>query len=343
MLKPVDFLKGFPIVFRWIPGLLMAAGVAVIAYVLSQWPWLQQRGLGVLTLSVLLGLLIGNALPKKMRMWGAAGFFVCKNTVLRVGVALYGLRISLMQVADIGLSALLLDVLIMFTTMLSCVALARYVLKMELRSALVLGAGHAVCGAAAILASNSIIRAKESEVAIAIACVVLFGTGCMLLYPWLFQAMHLDAKTFGVLTGATVHEVAQVVAIGQSLGEDVTETAVVTKLVRVLLLAPFIIFLHAWLSRQTQDVQPAEGQSVPWFVLGFVGCLLLNSWMPLPELAQHIALQVDDGLLAVAMAALGLGTPLSALTQSGIKPLLLAAFLTAQLILMGGLFVLFVF
>lgn len=338
MFKVADFPKTKRKPWALLPGLLMAALVAVLAYELSQWSVLKQHGIGLLTLSVLLGLLLGNLVPSRVRASGEQGFLLCKNSLLRIGVALYGLRLSLLQVADVGLAAVLTDALIMFSTMLSSVLLARYVLKIELRGALIIGAGHAVCGAAAILASNSVIRARDNQVAIAIACVVLFGTGCMLLYPWLYQQLGGDAKTFGVFTGATVHEVAQVVAIGNSLGEQVMQAAVVTKLVRVLLLAPFIFLLQAWLSRQNCPATAAKKQKVPLFVLAFIVCLLLNSWLPLPEHIQHIVLQLDEILLAMAMAALGLSTSVLALKQAGFKPLLLALLLTAQLIVMGLLF-----
>ncbi|MFT0211900.1 putative sulfate exporter family transporter [Pseudomonas sp. F1_0610] len=343
MLKIADFPKVQHRLLVLLPGILCALVVAVLAYELSQWQFLKSNGIGLLTLSVLLGLVLGNLMPRSLRYVFERGFIFCKNPVLRFGVALYGLRLSLTQVAGVGVSAVAVDAAIMFTTMLSTVLLARYVFKMDREGALVIGAGHAVCGAAAILACSGVIRARDSQVAIAIACVVLFGTATMLLYPWLYQLQlpfFSDPHTFGIFTGATVHEVAQVVAVGNSLGDAVMEAAVVTKLIRVLLLAPFIFFLGAWLARQdtAENDQPRQGVKIPVFVLGFILCLLVNSFLPLPSDIQHMVLQADEILLATAMAALGLGTSVIALKEAGLKPLLLALLLTLQLIVLGALF-----
>lgn len=343
MLKIADLPKVQYRLLGLLPGILCALVVAVLAYELSQWQFLKSNGIGLLTVSVLLGLVLGNLMPRSVRYVFERGFIFCKNPVLRFGVALYGLRLSLTQVAGVGVSAVLVDAVIMLTTMLSTVFLARYVFKIDREGALVIGAGHAVCGAAAILACSGVIRARDSQVAIAIACVVLFGTATMLLYPWLYQLQlpfFSDPHKFGIFTGATVHEVAQVVAVGNSLGEEVMEAAVVTKLIRVLLLAPFIFLLGAWLARQDSagaSNEQRQGVKIPVFVLGFIVCLLFNSFLPLPTEIQQVVLQADELLLATAMAALGLGTSVIALKEAGLKPLLLALMLTVQLIVLGGL------
>jgi len=174
--------------------------------------------------------------------------------------------------------------------------------------------------------------------------VVVFGTLAMFLYPALYALVQshgwlaMDARQYGLFTGATVHEVAQVVAAGRAVNEAAADTAVITKMVRVMLLAPFLVALSLWLARGGKA--SADGSKarivVPWFAFGFVAVAGFNSLHLLPAGLQAGLVQLDTVLLAMAMAALGLTTHVSALRQAGLKPLLLALILFAWL-LFGGL------
>lgn len=336
MLKPVRLIKHPTATTTQVPGLFIAALATLLAYVISQWQPLINHGIGLLSTSMLVGLCLAPTLPKAAHQPIESGLLWCKYTALRIGIALYGLRLSLQQVTDIGAAAIAIDCIIIMSVMFSCVLLARYILKMDMRAALIIGTGHAVCGAAAILASNSVIRAKDSQVTIAVACIVLLGTASMLFYPWLYHQLALDSKAFGIFTGATVHEVAQVAAIGNSLNQEVMEAALITKLTRVLLLAPLIIILQACLSRYFAEKEHTVAESkLPVFIIGFVCFLLLNTFFPLPEQLQRGALHLGEFLMALAMAALGLSTRISTLKQAGFKPLLLALLLTILLVILG--------
>ncbi|WP_134482077.1 putative sulfate exporter family transporter, partial [Pseudomonas aeruginosa] len=173
-----------------------------------------------------------------------------------------------------------------------------------------------------------------------------FGTLGIFLYPALFQLdqdwglLPRDPGTWGVYIGATVHEVAQVVAAGRSIGIEAADTAVIAKMVRVMMLAPFLILLSAWLARDKAHRRQHSGATkitIPWFAVGFVLVAGLNSLVSLPPaLVSHVN-DLDTFLLAMAMAGLGLGTHLSAIRRAGLKPLLLAALLFAWLVLGGGL------
>jgi len=211
-----------------------------------------------------------------------------------------------------------------------------------------IGAGSSICGAAAVMATEPVLRARAEQVAVAVATVVVFGTLAMFLYPaayGLLQAhggMAVSETAYGVFTGSTVHEVAQVVAAGHAVSERAADTAVIAKMVRVMMLAPFLVVLSAVLARRPGAAGAAGSAGgagkvvVPWFALGFVAVAGLNSLALLPPTAVAAALDADTLLLATAMAALGLTTRFSALRQAGIRPLGLAALLFAWLVLGGA-------
>jgi uncharacterized integral membrane protein (TIGR00698 family) len=194
------------------------------------------------------------------------------------------------------------------------------------------------------MATEPVVRAKADHVAIAVSTVIVFGTVAMFLYPMMYAFMphglwNVSARAFGVYTGSTIHEVAQVFAAGRSVSEGVANTAVITKMVRVMMLAPFLIGLSAWLGHRTEPragVRRAHSLSIPWFAVAFVGVVIFNSLALPPPRILSVANSVDTLLLAMAMAALGLTTHVSALRAAGPKPLLLGAALLFWLIIGGG-------
>jgi uncharacterized integral membrane protein (TIGR00698 family) len=176
---------------------------------------------------------------------------------------------------------------------------------------------------------------------VAVGTVVLFGTLAMGLYPLLYAwigPQHLD---FGRYVGSTVHEVAQVVAIGDALGPEVARGAVVVKMIRVLLLVPFLLLLGAYLARrggaEAEDASRRSPVAVPWFAVVFILLAGVNSLQLLPEGAVAALRQCGMVLLTAAMAALGLETTLARMGRAGLRPLLLGAALFVHLVLGGGL------
>ncbi|MFK8332217.1 YeiH family protein [Pseudomonas sp. BJa5] len=326
--------------FNLLPGLAGSFILAAFALWLAAAPMLHGTGLGALTLAMLFGLVLGNLTPARVHDGLASGVQLCKQPLLRIGVALYGFRLTVQQVQALGVQAFLLDVLLILSTLALAVWLGVRVLRLERQTAILIGAGHAICGAAAILASAGVVKARNDQIAIAVACIVLFGTFGMLVYPWVFSLAPTllgDSHSFGVFTGATLHEVAQVVAAGQAMDPQAAEAAIVAKLIRVLLLAPVLVGIGVWLARSGDNREASARVKVPVFVLGFVVCMLINSWLPLPHNLRQWVVGVDDLLLAAAMGALGFSTRLCDLRKAGLKPVILAFALTLQLIVVGGL------
>ena len=219
------------------------------------------------------------------------------------------------------------------------------VFRLDRGTSILIGAGSAICGAAAVMATEPVVRARADQVTVAISTVVVFGTAAMFLYPAIYAlnshglGLPVGARAFGVYAGSTIHEVAQVFAAGRSVSEDVANTAVITKMVRVTMLAPFLIGLSAWVVRDHERRLPAQigaRVTIPWFAIGFVSVVVFNSLSFLPRSMVSAVITLDTFLLAMAMAALGLTTHVSAIRAAGPKPLVLGGLLFAWLIVGGG-------
>ncbi|GAA0722189.1 YeiH family protein [Dokdonella soli] len=315
-----------------LPGLVFALLLGLAGLGLATLPAFSHLQLSALTLAIVLGMLLGNLVGERLPRRLAPGIAYAQRSLLRAGVVLYGLRISFQQIAAIGPGALVLDLAIVASTLGLGVWIGRRWLGLDRDTALLTACGSAICGAAAVLATERLLKPEPSKVAIAVASVVLFGTLNIFLYPYLQAHLALSPGSFGVYTGATVHEVAQVVAIGNAIGPDTTDTAVIVKLTRVLLLVPFLFLLGGWQARQGG----ARGAiSIPWFALAFVGACALNSLITLPAALRERLLDLDTLLLATAMAALGLETRFARLRALGPKPLVLALFLFGWLSIGG--------
>ena len=328
-----------------LPGLLLTAAIAAASLWLGTLPWLQAQGISALTLAIVLGILLGNSVYPALAPRAGAGVGFSKAMLLRAGIILYGLRLTVQDIGQVGGTGVLIDALVLCSTFALAWWLGQRVLGLDRDTALLIGAGSSICGAAAVMAAEPVVKGRAEQVAVAVATVVVFGTVSMFLYPLLYRWgvdlgwMPLDATSFGVFTGSTVHEVAQVVAAGRAISQPVADAAVITKMVRVMMLAPFLLGLSLLLARGRGK---ADGQrskiSVPWFAFGFIVMVGFNSLQVLPAPLAGTLVNLDTVLLAMAMAALGLTTHASALRQAGTRPLLLALLLFGWL-LGGGLLI----
>ncbi|MCK7548925.1 YeiH family protein [Marinobacter koreensis] len=323
------------------PGLGLCALLTLGGFTLSHIPFIAATGISPLVLSLALGVLAGN-LPWFQLGSATAGLAFSTRWLLRGGIVLFGFSITLQQVFSLGPGIVLLDMVVITTIITIGYLLGTRLLKLDPETALLTSAGSAICGAAAVLATEATIRSKPAATAMAVATVVLFGSLAMVVYPLLYPIMGWDQGLFGVYIGATIHEVAQVVAAGGAVGTDALANAVVVKLVRVMLLVPFLLIVGQWWVRRKR--QPEEGVSdrgkltIPWFAFGFVAAMVLNSLLKVPApLHSGIALS-GQVALAMAMGALGYETRLEKLQSLGLKPMLLALILFA-LLLTGGMIV----
>ena len=329
---------------RFVPGLVLCLALALVAGAIGQLDALQRHGFSALTVAIVLGMLAGNLLPGPVLARCGAGTRLAKQDLLRLGVVLYGLRLTVQDVGRVGATGVLIDTVMLASTFaLACWIGIRW-LGLDRRTAMLIGAGSSICGAAAVIATEPVVKARAEQVTVAVATVVVFGTLATFLYPILFA---LDphwhqgpdaAGRFGLYAGSTIHEVAQVLAAARSVDPAAADTAVITKMVRVMMLAPFLLGLSAWLARADGRASGERAPiAVPRFAFAFVGVVLVNSLHVVPPALVAVLNSADTLLLATAMAALGVATHVGEIRKAGARPLLLALALFAWLVVGGAL------
>lgn len=292
-------------------------------------------GLSSLTYAILLGMILGNSFYPKISQQAHAGVVFAKGTLLRTGIILYGFRITLQQVDQVGINAIVTDAIMLTSTFFITFYLGYKILKIDKQIVLLSAAGCSICGAAAVMATEPVVKAQAHKVAVAIAIVVIFGTIAMFSYPVIYHWLipYLNEFQFGIYTGSTIHEVAQVVAAGHAISENVADTAVITKMIRVMMLAPFLLLLSYFLRENKNSKQKIN---IPWFAIWFLIMTAIHSTGIIPAAIVQFLVSLDNILLIMAMAALGLTTHFSSLKQAGIKPFILGAIVFLWLVIGGA-------
>jgi len=327
---------------EWMPGLAVSAGLAVIAIAVARLPALADAAVSPLIVAILAGMAAGNLLGRPLERLPASGFLAARGSLLRLAIVLYGLRISVAEMQSVGPEAIVVSVAMVTSTLLVAWFVGRRWLGLDADSALLIGAGSGICGAAAVLATEGVIGSTAEKVGVAVATVVVFGTTSMFLYPVLVPALGSlagpgwNATAQGVYTGSTVHEVAQVLVAGSALGPHAASAALVTKMMRVCMLAPALLVLSFAWNRGTQGA--GKGVRVPWFAVAFLALILVHPWFGLSRGVLDMLASADDVLLATAMASLGLTVRLGAIRAAGVRPMILGLVLFGYLVL-GGLVV----
>lgn len=320
-------------------GILFVTLFALAATQISQWQWVHQMGISPLIIGIVLGIFYANTLHHRMPEAWLPGISFTARKILRLAVILYGFYITLQEVIMVGWVGFAAASMVVSSTLLMAYIVGVFVLGMDKQTAILTGAGSAICGAAAILAFEPVLKAKSHQTASAVATVVVFGTLAMLIYPLIYQldVLNLDAHGWGIYIGATVHEVAQVVGAASDISQIVSNDAVIVKMTRVMLLVPALLFVGWWWVRYGnsghKDSQSAL--TIPWFALGFLGVVVFNSFQILPVSWVMILQHIDQFLLTMAMTALGMETNLDKLKGVGIKPFILAMLLFVWL-MVGG-------
>ena len=316
-------------------GLSLAGTLAAIGLAAGQLPWVQHAGLSGLTLSIVLGILLGNTFFPVVASRTAAGVDLSRTSLLRAGIILYGFRITWQQIAQVGWAGVVIAATMLSLTFLLAVQLGTRAFKLDRQICMLIGAGHAICGAAAVIAIEPIVGGQAHKVSLAVATVVIFGTLGMFAYPILYPHLGLSPQSYGIFAGSTIQEVAQVVVAGRSVTQAAADTAVIEKMLRVMMLAPFLLLLSGTQRAAKVDAARTARIAIPWFAILFIIASGVNSLHILSTWLGHALVQVDTVLLAMAMAALGLRTHVGAVRDAGLKPLMLASVLFLFL-MVGG-------
>jgi uncharacterized integral membrane protein (TIGR00698 family) len=325
-------------------GILFVALFAAAVTRLAAFPAIAGLGISPLIVGIVAGALYGNTLRAGMPAHWAAGVNFSARKLLRIAVAFFGLRVSLQEIAQVGLPGLTVSVLVVVSTLVLGTWLGMKLMKLDRDTAILNAAGSAICGAAAVLAFESTLQSKPEKSAVAVGSVVLFGTLSMFLYPLLYRTgwLHLDTLGAGLFFGGTIHEVAQVVGAASNVSAQATHIATIVKMTRVMLLVPVLLALGFWLAREAR--QGAAGArahghaprklAVPWFALGFLACVIVNSLHVIPGAATQALNTIDTFALTMAMTALGIETHVSQVRKAG--PRALATGLILYVWLIGG-------
>lgn len=300
-------------------GLLLIALFSLAAFYLAELPWVKSLSLSPLIVGIILGTIYANTLRSKLPEEWVPGIKFCTKQILRTGIVLYGFRLTLSDVYAVGLPAIVIDLIIVCGTLGIGIFLGK-LLKMDQQTALMTSTGSAICGAAAVLGAESVVKCPSHKTAVAVSTVVIFGTIAMFLYPIMYRAGLLEAlgdMGVAIYTGATLHEVAHVAAAGNAMDPTdslgIAATATITKMIRVMLLAPVLVVMAILLSRArsriaakksrseaeaayayastTADIAPSPADqaalqapqvtktkiTIPWFALGFLLVICLNT------------------------------------------------------------------
>ena len=318
---------------RLLPGLALVAAIVGAGIMLNR----AIPQISALIFAMGLGVLLA---PLAARRPGAApGIAFASRPLLRAGVALLGLRISLHAVSGLGIRGIAVAVGVVVITMCVTVLLGR-MLGVDPSLAILIGAGSAICGASAIAAMQGVARADEDRVGYAIGTVTLFGSLAMLTIPYvLVPAFGMSDRLGGLWAGASIHEVAQVAAAGAALSPAALKIAALMKLTRVVLLAPTVA-IAAWMRGGKEGLSSTGGLPVPGFVLAFLALVVVRTVVDVPPVVLRIDEWAVTILLGGALAALGLKTTIASFRAAGGRPLLLglgawAAALTVSLGLLG--------
>jgi uncharacterized integral membrane protein (TIGR00698 family) len=303
------------------PGLVLVGFVTVTAFGLRLLP-----GAAIFSpmiLAILAGILFHNIVGTPHA--AKAGVTFAMRRLLRLAIILLGLQLTAVQIAAVGYSGIVVIVLTLAASFLFTTWLGR-LLGVEHKLAQLIAAGTSICGASAVIATNTVTNAHDEDVAYAVACVTLFGSVAMFAYPLLPALLHLDARAFGLWSGASIHEIAQVIAAAFQAGKQAGEFGTIAKLTRVAMLAP-VVMLLAFLARSSAARHHARKTSapMPWFVLGFVALVALNSVITIPIEVKGPLVTTTTFLLSMALAAMGLDTDIRKLRARGLRPLLLGA------------------
>ena len=331
-------------------GIVIVLIISVFVTFLSEFSFFKDLAISPLIIGILFGMLYANSIKKYFPQSFDKGVAFCTKTLLRTGIVLYGFRLTFQNLEEVGFSGVFTAFLIVSSTFIIGYLFGTKVLKLDREITILTSAGSAICGAAAVLATESVLKSPAYKSAIAVSTVVVFGTIAMFLYPFLFKLgiLNLSDSNMGIYIGATLHEVAHAVGAGEALGENASSNAVIVKMIRVMMLAPFLIILSIWLLKtavnSTIDNKDKKAKIIiPWFALMFIVVVAFNSFDLLSLQIVESINYLDSFILTVAMTALGMQTSFDKFKNVGLKPIYLASVLFLWLTFAGYFIVSFLF
>lgn len=329
-----------------INGVIFVAIFAAAATMISEFEFVKALGISPLVIGIVIGIFYANTLHNNTPKEWSGGITFSAKKILRFAIVFYGFRITFQQITEVGMEGFMVSLIMLSTTFIIGTWAGQKLFKMDRDTSMLSASGASVCGAAAVLATEPVLKAEEHKAAIAVSMVVLFGTIAMFLYPLLYNMgiFDMSAKEFGIYVGGTIHEVAQVVAVPASVpnaSAEMANSAVIVKMTRVIMIAPMLIILGIYLSYTAKRSGGEAGGVklvIPWFAVYFIGMAGFNSLGIVPQNIVEIINQIDTFLLTMAMTALGIGTVFSKFKGLGLAPVYTSGLMFAWL-MVGGYFI----
>lgn len=321
-----------------INGILFVAIFATAATFIATIPAIAALHISPLVIGIVLGMFYANTLGNHIPSAWETGITFSGKKILRFAIVFYGFNITFQQIAQVGMAGFSVSLIMLASTFILGTYVGIKWFKMDRDTSMLTASGAAVCGAAAVAATEPVLKAESHKVGVAVGMVVLFGTISMFLFPVLYPFLDMTPAEFGIYVGGTIHEVAQVVAVGNAI-EGAANNAVIVKMTRVMLIAPMLIALGLYISYTMKKQGGTHSTKVPlvipWFAVYFVGMAGINSLDIISEsIADGIRI-VDTFLLTVAMTALGMNTRFAKFKELGMAPLLTATVMFVWLVVAG--------
>jgi uncharacterized integral membrane protein (TIGR00698 family) len=331
-------------------GILFVAIFASAATFISELSAVKALGLSPLVIGIVMGIFYANTLHSQTPASWQSGITFSAKKILRFAIVLYGFRITFQQIAEVGMDGFLVSLIMLTSTLILGSWLGMKVFGMDKDTSILTASGASVCGAAAVLATEPVLKAEEHKTAIAVSMVVLFGTISMFLYPVIYTTLLQDStgflsmtpREFGIYVGGSIHEVAQVVAVPASIPnapQEMADAAVIVKMTRVIMIAPMLIVLGFYLAYSAKKEGASRDEKmklvIPWFAVYFILVAGFNSLALIPQNIVDIINQVDTFLLTMAMTALGMGTVFAKFKGLGLAPVYTASSMFVWLVIGG--------
>lgn len=345
-------------------GLVFVGAIVLISMLLANNKEVHDSThLAATAFSILIGAVLSPVFFKYQHPLQAGVHFSAKK-LLRLGIILYGFNVTLTELASVGFWGIVISIIVIVVVFLIARFIGTKVFGLDKETAMLVGAGSAICGAAAVLALESSLKSDSFKGIVAVGTVVVFGLLCMFAYPIAYASgliPYLDGNGMGVFMGATLHEVANVAGAaemakdmaGEAFSQSSANIAIIVKMLRVIMLVPFLLIVTLVFAKNQELESQADGKSrkkiqIPWFAFMFLGVIVLNTYLAKISDVSIIgdftfANLINTGKylctvsIVFAMAALGLQIDLKKFIQAGGKAFGLA-FLLCLVLIFGGYF-----
>lgn len=333
-----------------IHGILFMALFSFAAFYLADLQIFKALKISPLIIGIILGMIYANTLRMHLPSAWNPGIKFTSKTILRTAIVFFGFRVTLTQVAEVGLHGTLVDVCIVTSVILLGLLVGKF-LKIDRNQSILIASGSAICGAAAVLGTEPVLDDKPHKTVVAVSTVVIFGTIAMFIYPAMYRAGWLDGfsdKQVAIYTGSTLHEVAHVAGAGAAMGDPfIAKIATITKVIRVILLAPFLLILSFFIHRGAKGGTESGKKKIqiPWFAIFFLVVVAINTGLSYLAGTWGYAEEyhtftksvewLDTFALTMAMTALGCDSEFAKFKEAGLKPFIMALILFAWLMIGG--------